>query len=607
MRRILLTLLIITFSVAWVSGQSVPEMTVNLLSSHESIAAGESVDLFAELSIPEKHHLTENFLEIRLNPLKGFDVGFQQVTSGEFEKGEVIRRGKAVIKLPLDISAEVTPGEYTLKGATTYQLCREVEPETCFPPVDKTFSVTLTVLPAGEKAVSVAAARALGQQFTQTDAIGGNAGMADKLLIALEDRSVSAVLFALLIVFAAGFLTSLTPCVYPMIPITISYIGGRSAGQGKLRGFILSLFYVLGLALVYSGLGVFAGMTGTLFGSATQSPGVVGFVALIFGVMGLSMLGLFDIQLPAGLQSKMQGGGPKSGYLGAVSMGAVAGLVAAPCAGPVIVALVTFIAQTQSAFLGFILMMGFALGMGILFIILGTFSGLLSSLPSAGMWMDKVKKVFGIIMLGAALYIAKPLMSPPVYGVLIGMGMVLLGSALGAFRSIQETDPRKKDLIKGCAIVMVVWGVFSVVNLVPIPGRIIPDQMAVTSMGSGEQAEEIWRQDLENALEDAKNANKMVILDFGAEWCPACKELEHITFQDPVVVKRLKEMVAVKVDCTKSREPEIKAVQEKYSVTGLPTVIVLDSEGFEIGRFVSFLPPPQFLKFLDQTTKKPID
>ncbi|MBN1296536.1 thioredoxin family protein, partial [bacterium] len=284
------------------------------------------------------------------------------------------------------------------------------------------------------------------------------------------------------------------------------------------------------------------------------------------------------------------------------------GLVAAPCAGPVVVALMTFIASTGRVILGFTLMVAFAAGMGILFIILGTFSGLLSALPSAGMWMNKVKKAFGVIMLAAALFIAKPLIPPPVFGVLIGVGLVLLGAALGAFRSITPDDSVKKDLVRGIALILAVWGMVCLAALLPVPGKIVPVQPVDGGVAeSGTASESIWMQDVAAGLKAAGTSGQYVILDFGAEWCHACKELEHKTFNDPAVVARLKDMVAVKVDCTNGRDPAIRAVQQDYGVTGLPTVIVLDSQGIEAGRFVSFLPPKQFLTFLDQAVGTAID
>jgi len=611
-KRMLIPMLILLFCVGVLAQSSpdvpgVPDVPIVVVPDQSIVPVGKTFNLYAKYEIPEKFHLTENFLVVTLTEIDGISTGMQQVTRGEFEKSEVIRRGEVIIKLPVEISEKVTAGKYTLKGIASYQICREVQPETCFPPKDVEFSFDFVVSGTGTDSVENPDGMTLARKFGATETsttVSDKTDAEEPVKIPMDQKLKNALAegsaLAFLIVFGAGFLTSLTPCVYPMIPITISYIGGKSTGGGKLKGFILSLFYVLGLALVYALLGVVAALTGALFGSITQIPAVIGGVALIFGIMGLSMLGLFDIQLPASLQGRMQSSGPRSGFIGAIAMGAVAGLVAAPCAGPVIVALMTYIASTGKVIFGFTLMMSFAAGMGILFIVLGTFSGLLSALPSAGMWMAKVKKAFGIIMLAAALYIAKPLLSPPVFGVLLGAGAVFLGAAIGAFRQIEKDDDVKKDIYKGIALILVFWGIYSIVNLIPVPGRIIPEQIQ-SSSDEVKSVADYWRSDLKTALAEAKSSNKMLILDFGAEWCPACKELEHITFKDPTVIEKLKNLIAVRIDCTKGRDPEIKAVQQEYAVNGLPTVIVLDSEGFELGRFVSFIQPKDFLKFLDQT------
>ncbi|MCD4654059.1 sulfite exporter TauE/SafE family protein, partial [bacterium] len=578
-KRVLMPVLLILLGFG-AFAQLPPDVNTLVLPSFDSVPAGSSFDLCVQFQVPEKYHLTENFLEVRLGEIEGFSTSFQQITSGEFEKGEIVRRGTVIMKLPVEVSDTIGTGTYTLKVTTSYQICREVQPETCFPPKDVEFSISITVLGTGADPIANTVGKSLADKFIFQDAILAKNISDESVELSLDQKLKNALAqgsaLAFLLVFVAGFLTSLTPCVYPMIPITISYIGGRSTGQGKFRGFILSLFYVLGLALVYALLGVAAALTGSLFGSITQIPAVIGGVALIFGIMGLSMLGLFDIQLPSSFQSRMQSGGPKSGFLGAVVMGAVAGLVAAPCAGPVIVALMTYIASTGKVIFGFTLMMSFAAGMGILFIVLGTFSGLLSALPSAGMWMAKVKKTFGVIMIGAAIFIAKPILPPPVFGILTGIGIVLLGAAMGAFRPIGKDDEYKKDMLKGCALILVFWGIYCIVTLLPVPGRIIPDQVVSGTAFQGPVEIDFWRSNLKEALSEAKLSEKMLIVDFGAEWCRACKELEHKTFSDTTVIARLKEMIAVKVDCTKSRDPNIKALQREYSVTGLPTVIVLD-------------------------------
>ena len=208
-------------------------------------------------------------------------------------------------------------------------------------------------------------------------------------------------LSAVFVVFAAGVLTSFTPCVYPMIPVTVTYIGGAAAGNRR-RAVALSTTYVLGLAIVYAGLGVAAALLGKIFGEWTRHPVVYAGVGLIIIALGLAMLDVFTIPaLATGLQGK---GARKGGYLGAAVMGVAAGFVAAPCTAPVLGLLLAYVGQTRNVVWGGSLLFVFALGLGLLLMLLGVFSGMLSSLPKAGMWTVRIKKGFGIAMLVVGAY-----------------------------------------------------------------------------------------------------------------------------------------------------------------------------------------------------------
>lgn len=215
----------------------------------------------------------------------------------------------------------------------------------------------------------------------------------------LEDRGV---LSALLLVFLAGFLSSLTPCVYPLIPITIS-VFGASGAKSRGHGFVLSVVYVLGIALTYSLLGVMAASFGSVFGGAMQHPVVILGLVALFVVLGLSSAGLFDLRLPGDLQTRLSGVGG-AGLLGSFLMGLVAGIIAAPCVGPIVAGVLLYVASKQDVWLGGGMLFVFALGLGVIFLVLGTFSSLIQRLPRAGGWMESVKVVFGVVFFGMALY-----------------------------------------------------------------------------------------------------------------------------------------------------------------------------------------------------------
>lgn len=208
-------------------------------------------------------------------------------------------------------------------------------------------------------------------------------------------------LVAIFLVYFAGVLTSFTPCMYPMIPITVGYIGARSE-KGRLHGFFLSLCYVFGMALTYTVLGIFAALTGRLFGAVSTHPVTYGIVAIVVAILGLHMLGVFEIRIPV---LHMKNVHSKSGWFGALLIGFIAGLILSPCTAPVLFILLGFVATTRQAFYGGLLMFLFAFGMGTLLILVGTFAGFVKTLPKSGEWMNTIKKIFGVIMLVFAVYL----------------------------------------------------------------------------------------------------------------------------------------------------------------------------------------------------------
>lgn len=229
---------------------------------------------------------------------------------------------------------------------------------------------------------------------------------------AITDKLSGSPVTALPLLFLAGVLTSLTPCIYPMIPITAAIVGGESASGGgagagatsRLRPLFLSLTYVLGLSLVYAGLGLFAGLTGTMFGRVSTNPWLYFAMANVLVLAALSMLDVIPVRLPAFLTQRAATAGTGGRFGGAFAMGAMSGLVAAPCSAPVMIAVLTWVTETKSAWLGFVYLFAFSLGMCTLLVVVGVSSGTVSRLPRAGLWMVRVKKVFGIVMLGVAEY-----------------------------------------------------------------------------------------------------------------------------------------------------------------------------------------------------------
>ncbi|MDE0506611.1 MAG: protein-disulfide reductase DsbD family protein, partial [Candidatus Poribacteria bacterium] len=275
--------------------------------------------------------------------------------------------------------------------------------------------------------------------------------------------------WAFLFVFIGGVLTSLTPCVYPLIPITVSIFGANREAS-RMKSFLLSVTYVLGIALMYSILGVAVASTGAVFGQIMANPIVVGFVSVILVALGLSLIGVFELRLPYALQNKLNTVGG-AGFGGAFAMGTVAGLIAAPCTGPALGAVLSFVATTGNTFLGFWLMLTYAIGMGLLFILIGTFSGLISSLPQSGGWMYVLENIFGVVIIAMALYFLKEVVAPlralldnsaPFF--IIGGILLLLGVILGKFTQRFRDISRSAQMRKSVGILAAVFGLFVIVG-----------------------------------------------------------------------------------------------------------------------------------------------
>ena len=393
---------------------------------------------------------------------------------------------------------------------------------------------------------------------------------------------------AFLLVFAGGILTSLTPCVYPLIPITVSVFGANESA-GLFKSFLLSVVYVLGIVVTYAILGVAVASTGAVFGQIMANPWVVGFISLILVSLGLSMFGVFEIRLPYAVQNRLNTVGG-TGFTGAFAMGTVAGVIAAPCTGPALAVVLTYIATTGSLFLGFWLMFTYAMGMGLLFIGIGTFSGLLSALPRSGGWMYILENIFGIAIITMALYFLKDVF-PPLLNFLqnslpffaIAGGLVLIGLWLGKLTERFSGIPRGMQFRKACGLLLAVLGAYMIVGGIQQPAGPHLD----------------WIYDETEGLEIAKRQDKLIMLDFYASWCAACKELDHKTYADPAVAAKLDNYVNIKLDFTRSSETT-EALTEKYQIPGLPVVIFMDAEGMVLKRFTGFVEPEKMLSVLNE-------
>jgi len=515
------------------------DITVKVISAPKNARTGEEISLKLMVSVPDHYHITKDFFEV--GPIKG-NFTVQKVILPEGKKnilGEILGGD-----IPVKVTIIANKNMNTIPFTVTYQACSDGENAMRFPPVtvEKTLDIGVST---GKKTLEQRLADALN----------------------------SSMLLALLIIFIGGIGASLTPCVYPVIPLTVAFIGARSNDK-KMKGFVLSIFLVLGIATTYSILGVLSAESHVAFGSIVQKPAFIIPISLVFIAMGLSMFGYYEIQLSSKLNTKLQV--KKKGLLGAFLVGMATGVLAAPCVGPIVVVLLTWIAKTGSPFLGFLYMFVFALGMGVLFVLIGTFTGLMSALPKSGNWMLWVKGIFGITFIAVALWFLKPLLQEKTVYIAI---LALLPILLMIFRKKWVNGKTGLAFLIMFLVVFIVGAHYQ--------KNAIPD----------------YRTQISQGLSTAGESNQLVILDFYADWCAACKELDENTWSNPEVIKALKgTAIMVKLDFTLTSKSGTN-LQQKYGVRGLPTVIITDKNGKEMKRFSGFLKPVPFLTLFNEAKK----
>ncbi len=560
------------------------KVDIEVVPRQDTITAGSEIAYAVLMDIEEKWHLNAH------NPTLDYLIGVDlEMRSSEkalvadvqypqpkrlpfsFAEDELdVYEGEATILVKMKTSSKLEDGTHRLEGMLTVQACTD---QVCLPPDDVELAFPVTI---GDK--NVASDRAeLFQELENRERATISEAEGNEIASMFKEQGY---FWAFLGIFLIGLALNLTPCVYPMLSVTVALFGGQDekSAASMTRTFSKALVYVLGIVFMYSALGVAAAYTGELFGSWLQSPWVLGGIGVLILLLALSMFGMYELQPPAWVMEKLGNTQQTTGYVGHFLSGLLVGIFAAPCIGPPIIALLAFVGSQGSPFFGFFSFFIMAVGLGFPYLILGTFSGLLNKMPKSGLWMVWVKKVFGVVLVGVGLFYLA-LAFVPGYTMYAVLATVVAG---GLYLGFIEQSGSEKTVFRrikyAVGVAALVVGVLLYQNL---------------------QKESItWQQYNADRIADT---DQPVMLYFFADWCIPCIELDRRTFTDNRVIEQTEAFVRMKVDLTHFDSERAERLREKYDIAGVPTIKFLDSEGGEVedARVVGYLSAEEFLKRLE--------
>jgi thiol:disulfide interchange protein DsbD len=568
-----------------------PLVTAQSLLSITSAKAGSLYRAAVVVEIAQSWHINS------ANPLQGYlipaEVEFDSTAQfqprslaypGSEETtlaGEVmsVYSGRAVIMFDVAVNANVTAGEYTLPVRFTYQPCNNKE---CRAP--QTLDVGLKIVvgdegtPINSDIFGSSTTTAPDSKRTQTIADTND-------MQRLIDRyGIWGYFIALGLAFVTGLLLSFSPCTYPMIPITVSIFAGQQRSIGK--GFVLSLFYVGSMAAVYGIMGLIVASVGGVFGAWLASTPVVIGITVVFVIFALSMFGLYELQVPAWLRQRLGARASAGGVGGSIILGVVAALVVSPCVGPFVAGILLYIATSGSPLIGFAVLFVFALGLGTLYVIVGTFSSAINALPGSGMWMEAVKKFFGYVLLLMAVFFLRAIVPTTITAIATGLILIAFAVFWGGLDRLTGESKFFPRLKKFLGIVALIVATYLLLGALIQSGLILPPLQELLPSGSGQTGENepdliAWQSDLEQGLQQARTAGRPVLIDTWATWCANCRVLDKKTFHNVQVAAEARRFLPIKVQLEKSDSPITKDFMTRFGLKfySLPTTLLIDSSG----------------------------
>lgn len=592
MKRTFISVLILLTSLLFAEAPVVSAMIIN---DNIQIEAGNEFEITIDLQIKDTWHINSSkvlddySIPTKISIENKHDFVLKSV---RYPQGEIVPiswggnmslyQGKISIVANIQASETLNEGNHDLKINVAYQACNNA---TCMSPESLTTKLEVKIIEP-ELSTQTEEIEALKTQSSEKiEKRNIEDEKAEAISVQNDDDGPfkdKSLVVVLLLVFVMGLALNLTPCVYPLIPITMGYFIAQKESKSPV---LLAVMYVLGLAITYSVIGTLAAFGGAMMGSLLAHPATLIFFAVLMFALSLSMFGLYEFKLPDGLTQI--GGGSRSGAIGALIMGLTMGIVAAPCVGPFVVSLLSFVAQSGSVFIGFITFFILAIGLGLPYLFLGIFSNKISALPRSGEWLNGIRIFFGLALIGMSIYFLLPLLPANLASLLLPIYLIIAAVYYGV---IDRSGLSVKWFSRLKVILAMVALAVGILMIKPV------------SVGSSDL---LWENYSKTRMENTIEAGELLIIDFYADWCNPCKELEHITFADPAVQEVLKGFVRLKVDLTVVND-STNAIKKAFNIPGVPTILFYDANGNERKdlRLNGYEKPHKFLKRLEKLELK---
>lgn len=594
MKKTLVILLFLLFAAKSFAQES-EHLAIKTFTDKDSYSLKDTVKIAVKVNIKEKYHINSYspndpaFIKTEIvsqsDKMKNTGIFYppHKMYKFAFSDTEIpVYEGEQILGLAFVPEENAVEGEINIPVEFTYQAC---DNNACYPPKTLKSQQKIIISRTGKSINSdifskIDYAKPSGLRTNETKLqentrVEGQNPDEQKVSNFIEEKGL---FLGILIIFIWGLALNLTPCIYPLIPITISFFGAQSSGN-KLQSIMMGVFYAIGMAVTYSLMGLIAALTGSMLGTALQNPIVVIVIAAIFLALATSMFGLWEIRVPQSLA--LAGNKNRSGYFGSLMMGLLVGFIAAPCIGPIVLSLLVYVGKLGNPLMGFFLFFVLSLGLGVPYIFLAAFSNSISKLPRSGEWMISVKIIFGLVLIIMALNTLGPLMPENVYNIVFPLSILLSGVYLILFDNKGLNAKGYTKFKYAIAIAGIAAGTWL---LKPESNNAEVAWINMTSL-----------QQIESSI---KNSGKPVMIDFYADWCAQCKELDKYTYTDEKVAELSKSFNNIKIDLTKEN-PDITS---KYGIKGLPVVILMKPNGEEIKelRVTGFLKPEEFLKRMEK-------